>query len=151
MKSQFKKYHPSGNLKFYNLGILKSLKLRILVKKNILPISLKLNFTPNSLVCKGLSRIFFFDCIDCRRWVSGIRLVDDSLIGGMTSQNCVGLVLSSIFFSLGFRQTRFHSLLGGGNYTIEKRSTISYIISLRAPCLASLLIDLQNTVKNIAQ
>jgi len=31
--SQFKKYHPSGNLKFYNLGILKSLKLRILVKK----------------------------------------------------------------------------------------------------------------------
>jgi len=32
--SQFKKYHPSGNLKFYNLGILNSLKLRILVKKN---------------------------------------------------------------------------------------------------------------------
>jgi len=27
--SQFKKYHPSENLKFYNLGILKSLKLRI--------------------------------------------------------------------------------------------------------------------------
>jgi len=32
--SQFKKYHPSGNLNFYNLGILKSLKLRILVKKS---------------------------------------------------------------------------------------------------------------------
>jgi len=32
--SIWKKYHPSGNLKFYNLGILKSLKLRILVKKN---------------------------------------------------------------------------------------------------------------------
>jgi len=32
--SQFKKYHPSGNLKFYNLGILKSLKLRILEKKS---------------------------------------------------------------------------------------------------------------------
>jgi len=36
--SQFKKFHPSGNLEFYNLGILKSLKLCILVKK-ILPIS----------------------------------------------------------------------------------------------------------------
>jgi len=32
--SQLKKYHPCGNLKFYHLGILKSLKLRILVKKN---------------------------------------------------------------------------------------------------------------------
>jgi len=32
--SQFKKYHPSGNLQFYNLGILKSLKLRILMEKN---------------------------------------------------------------------------------------------------------------------
>jgi len=32
--SQFKKYQPSGNLKFYNLGILKSLKLHILVEKN---------------------------------------------------------------------------------------------------------------------
>jgi len=51
--SQFKKYHPSGNLKFFNLGFLKSLKLRILVRK-ILPISLKLNFTPNALGCKGL-------------------------------------------------------------------------------------------------
>jgi len=28
--SQFKKYHPSGNLKFYSLGILQSLKFRIL-------------------------------------------------------------------------------------------------------------------------
>jgi len=46
--SQFKKYHPSGNLKFLKLGILKSLKLRILVKE-ILLISLKLNFTPNGL------------------------------------------------------------------------------------------------------
>jgi len=32
--SQFKKYHPSGNLKCNNLGILKSLKLCILVKKS---------------------------------------------------------------------------------------------------------------------
>jgi len=53
--SQFKKYHPSGNLKFYNLGILKSLKLGISVKTKILPISLKLNFTPNTLGCKGLT------------------------------------------------------------------------------------------------
>jgi len=52
--SQFKKYHPPGNLKFYSLGILKSLKLRILVRK-ILPISLKLNFTPNTSGCKGLN------------------------------------------------------------------------------------------------
>jgi len=42
-----KKYHPSGNLKFNNLGIFLSLKLRNLMWK-ILPISLKLNFTPNS-------------------------------------------------------------------------------------------------------
>jgi len=34
VSSQFKKYHPCENLKFYNLGILKSLKLRILVKKS---------------------------------------------------------------------------------------------------------------------
>jgi len=53
--SQFNKYHPSGNLKFYNLGILKCLKSRILVKK-ILSISLKLNFTPNTLGSKGLTR-----------------------------------------------------------------------------------------------
>jgi len=39
--SQFKKYHPSGNLKSNNLGIFQSLKLRILVEK-ILPIFLKL-------------------------------------------------------------------------------------------------------------
>jgi len=52
---QFTKYHPSGNLKFYNLGILKSLKLLILAKK-ILPISLKLNFTPNTLGCIGLTK-----------------------------------------------------------------------------------------------
>jgi len=42
--SQSKKYHPSGNLKFNNLGIFKSLKLRDLMGK-ILRLSLKLNFT----------------------------------------------------------------------------------------------------------
>jgi len=32
--SQFKKYHPSGNLKLNNLGIFQSLKFRILMEKN---------------------------------------------------------------------------------------------------------------------
>jgi len=31
--SHFKKYHPSGNLKFNNLGIFQSLKFRILMEK----------------------------------------------------------------------------------------------------------------------
>jgi len=53
--SQFQKYHPSGNLKFNILGIFPSLKLRTSVKK-ILPISLKLNFTPNTLGCYGLKK-----------------------------------------------------------------------------------------------
>jgi len=39
-----KKYHLSGNLKFNNLGILQSFKLRNLMGK-ILAISLKLNFS----------------------------------------------------------------------------------------------------------
>jgi len=50
-----KKYHPSGNLKFNNLGIFPSLKLRNLMGK-ILPISLQLNFTPNALGCHGLKK-----------------------------------------------------------------------------------------------
>jgi len=53
--SQFKKYHPSGNPKFANLGIFQSLKLCILMEK-ILPISLELNFTPDTLGCYGLNR-----------------------------------------------------------------------------------------------
>jgi len=51
--SQFKEYHPFGNLKLNNLGIFQSLKFRIL-KEIILPISLKLTFTPNALGCYGL-------------------------------------------------------------------------------------------------
>jgi len=47
-----KKYHPSGNLKFNYLDIFQSLKLRILMEK-ILPISLKLNFTPNTWAVMG--------------------------------------------------------------------------------------------------
>jgi len=46
--------HRSGNLKFNYLGIFESLKLRILME-TILPISLKLNFTPNTSGCYGLS------------------------------------------------------------------------------------------------
>jgi len=56
--SQLKKYHPSGNLKFNNLGISQSLKLLILVEK-IRPISPKLNFTPNTLGCYQIIMIFF--------------------------------------------------------------------------------------------
>jgi len=52
--SKLKKYHPSGNLKFNNLGIFPSLKLRILMGK-IPPIPLKLNFTPNDLGYYGLN------------------------------------------------------------------------------------------------
>jgi len=47
--SIFKNYHPSGNLKFINLGIFQSLKLRNLMGK-ILEIFLKQNFAPNNLL-----------------------------------------------------------------------------------------------------
>jgi len=64
--SQFKKYHPSGNLKSKNLGIFQSLKLRNLMGK-ILLISLKLNLTPNTLSCYGLiessGRDLFIDMV----------------------------------------------------------------------------------------
>jgi len=46
--SPFQKYHTPGNLEFNYLGIFQSLKLRISMGK-ILLISLKLNFTPNTL------------------------------------------------------------------------------------------------------
>jgi len=52
--SQLEKYHSSGNLKFNDLGNSKSLKFRILMK-TILSIPLKLNFTPNTLGCYGLT------------------------------------------------------------------------------------------------
>jgi len=51
--SQFKKFHPFGNLKSNNSGIFQRLKLRILVGE-IPPICLELNFTPNTLGCYGL-------------------------------------------------------------------------------------------------
>jgi len=50
VSSQFKKYHPSGNLKFNYLGIFQSLRFRFLMEIKILPISLMLNFTPNTLL-----------------------------------------------------------------------------------------------------
>jgi len=56
--SQFKKYRPPGNLKFNYLGIFQSLKLRILMGK-FLSISLKLNFTPNTLGCYGLNECIY--------------------------------------------------------------------------------------------
>jgi len=49
---QLKKYHPFGNLKLNNLGIVQSIKLLILVEK-ILRISLKLNFIPKLLAVMG--------------------------------------------------------------------------------------------------
>jgi len=55
--SQFTKYRPSGNLKFNNIGFFQSSKFRILMEK-ILPISLKLNLTPNTLGCYGLTERF---------------------------------------------------------------------------------------------
>jgi len=55
--SQYKKYHPSGNPKLNNLGFFQSLKLHILMEK-ILSNSLKLNFTPNTLGCYGLTYTF---------------------------------------------------------------------------------------------
>jgi len=48
--SQFKKYHPSGNLNYINLGIFQSLTFRNFIEK-ILSIPVKLNFTPNTLGC----------------------------------------------------------------------------------------------------
>jgi len=53
--SQFKKYHSSRYLKFNNLGIFQSLKLRNLLGK-MLRIFLKLNFTPNNLGCDWLKK-----------------------------------------------------------------------------------------------
>jgi len=52
--SQFKKYHPSENLKFNDLGIFSKLKKFIFFTDIVLPISLKLNFTANTLGCCGL-------------------------------------------------------------------------------------------------
>jgi len=50
--SQFKKISPLWKPEIY-LGIFQSLKLRILMER-ILSISLKLNFTPNTLGCYEL-------------------------------------------------------------------------------------------------
>jgi len=59
--SQFKKYHPSGNLEFHYLDIFQSLNLHILMEK-ILSISLKLNFTSNTFggYRYGYSLVYIF-------------------------------------------------------------------------------------------
>jgi len=54
--SQFEKYHSTEDLKFNNLGNFCSLKFRILMGK-FLSISLKLNFSPNTLGCYGLMQV----------------------------------------------------------------------------------------------
>ena len=53
-------------MKFFNLGIFQSLKLRILMEK-IFSISLKLNFTPNTLGGHGLSH-FLEMKLDWQPW-----------------------------------------------------------------------------------
>jgi len=53
------KISTPGNLKFNYLGVFLCMKLRILMGE-ILPIFLKLNFTPNNLGCYGLS--FIHNC-----------------------------------------------------------------------------------------
>jgi len=56
---QFKEYHPSGNLKFHNIGIFQSVKFCNLMEK-ILPISLKLkNISPNTLGCFNFNAVRF--------------------------------------------------------------------------------------------
>jgi len=53
--SHFKKYHPSGNLKFDNLGIFQCLKLRLMGK--ILQISLKdIPALPTSQVYRNIQK-----------------------------------------------------------------------------------------------
>jgi len=52
---QFNKYHPSGNLTFNYVDIFQILKLFNLLGK-IARVSLKLNFTQNTLGCHGLSK-----------------------------------------------------------------------------------------------
>jgi len=59
--SQFKKYHPSGNLKFNNLGIFKSLKLRILTGKN------PFNFSEAKFHSKYFGLLWVKDIVEPRR------------------------------------------------------------------------------------
>ena len=52
LRSQFKNYNPSRNLKFDNLGIFQSLKLLTLMENNI---SVSLMLAPNTLDCYGFN------------------------------------------------------------------------------------------------
>jgi len=69
--SQFKKYHPSGNLKFNNLDIFQILKLHILIEK-ILSISLQLNFTKPNLTATE-PNVAPFSTAACCREICDIR------------------------------------------------------------------------------
>ena len=73
--SQFKNYHPSGNLKFNNLGILQILKLRIVVEKK---------------TCSNFSKATFHSKYFGMLWVNhGLTL----------NANCVSLELSPHCFA----------------------------------------------------
>jgi len=54
----FKNLPRSVNLKFNNVGIFQSLKLRISMEK-IFPISFKLIFTPNTVGCHGFTSVLY--------------------------------------------------------------------------------------------
>jgi len=75
--SQFRQYHPSGNLKFNNLGIFKAYKIAYFNGKN-LPISLRLNFTPNTLGGNGLNESDESGCGLSLAWCS--VTVDGALV-----------------------------------------------------------------------
>ena len=76
--SLIRKFYLSGNLKCNILSIFQSLKLRIFVEK-LLPISLKLSFTSNTLGCYGLNMNHLLE----------IRSVFPACVFGMCSQNSV--------------------------------------------------------------
>jgi len=104
--SQFKKYHPSGNGKFNNIAIFRSLKLRTLVEK-ILPISLKLNLTPHTLRCYG--QMFFTVHLLLSRL--SVELRDERFDKCELNRVYVGYALSPFFF-----QNRKAAMVSRYNY-----------------------------------
>jgi len=86
--AEFEIYHPPGNLKLNYFVIFQSLKLRILMEK-ILSISLKLNFTPNTLGCYGLSSVSYWS--HCPALTKG-----RTQVGNVTSQ--LFYVVDNLFF-----------------------------------------------------
>jgi len=88
--SQFRKDHPSGNLKFNDLSIFECLKFRILMEKNLL-ISLKQNFTPNTLGCHGLTT-----CSRPQRKTE--HLFEEAVLACLEYEYITGLYVISISF-----------------------------------------------------